>query len=158
MLQDNRAHFKALITVNSWNVVVKQGRLNRRRSSWDASGWMDKAGRGGKECRFPQRVNGECTVQTLPSPVNLKYKVYTNLVGFGYLLYQQWKVYLSPSLPVFVFVLSFCLFQGRSCGISRFPGQGLNQAVASGLSQSHSNAGSRPRLQPTPQLTAMPDP
>ena len=30
-------------------------------------------------------------------------------------------------------------------------------AVATGLHQSHSNAGSEPRLQPTPQLTAMPD-
>ena len=28
-------------------------------------------------------------------------------------------------------------------------------AVATGLRQSHSNAGSEPRLQPTPQLTAM---
>ena len=31
-------------------------------------------------------------------------------------------------------------------------------AVATGLHQSHSNAGSEPRLQPTPQLTATPDP
>ena len=31
-------------------------------------------------------------------------------------------------------------------------------AVAAGLCQSHSNAGSELRLQPTPQLTAMPDP
>ena len=30
-------------------------------------------------------------------------------------------------------------------------------AVAPGLHQSHSNAGSEPRLQPTPQLTATPD-
>ena len=30
-------------------------------------------------------------------------------------------------------------------------------AVATGLHQSHSNAGSEPRLQPTPQLTATPD-
>ena len=31
-------------------------------------------------------------------------------------------------------------------------------AVASGLCQSHSNTGSEVCLQPTPQLTAMPDP
>ena len=31
-------------------------------------------------------------------------------------------------------------------------------AVASGLRQSHNNAGSKPRLQPTPQLMATPDP
>ena len=30
-------------------------------------------------------------------------------------------------------------------------------AVATGLRQSHSNAGSEPRLQPTPQLMATPD-
>ena len=30
-------------------------------------------------------------------------------------------------------------------------------AVATGLRQSHSNAGSEPSLQPTPQLTATPD-
>ena len=36
--------------------------------------------------------------------------------------------------------------------------RGLIGAVATGLHQSHSNAGSEPRLQPTPQLTAMPDP
>ena len=30
-------------------------------------------------------------------------------------------------------------------------------AVATGLRQSHSNVGSEPRLQPTPQLTATPD-
>ena len=31
-------------------------------------------------------------------------------------------------------------------------------AMAAGLRHSHSNAGSEPRLQPTPQLIAMPDP
>ena len=35
--------------------------------------------------------------------------------------------------------------------------RGLIGAVATGLRQSHSNAGSEPRLQPTPQLTATPD-
>ena len=36
--------------------------------------------------------------------------------------------------------------------------RGLIGAVAAGLRQSHSNAGSEPRLKPTPQLTATPDP
>jgi len=36
--------------------------------------------------------------------------------------------------------------------------RGLIGAVASGLRHSHSNASSEPRLQPTPKLTAMPDP
>ena len=36
--------------------------------------------------------------------------------------------------------------------------KGLMGAVAAGLHQSHSNAGSEPHLRPTPQLTATPDP
>ena len=36
--------------------------------------------------------------------------------------------------------------------------RGLIGAVAAGLCQSHSNVGSELRLQPIPQLTAMPDP
>ena len=36
--------------------------------------------------------------------------------------------------------------------------RGLIRAVPSGLRQSPINAGSEMRLQPTPQLTAMPDP
>ena len=36
--------------------------------------------------------------------------------------------------------------------------RGRTGAVATGLRQSHSNTGSEPHLQPTPQLTAMPDP
>ena len=36
--------------------------------------------------------------------------------------------------------------------------RGLIGAVAAGLCPSHSNTGSKPRLQPTPQLTATPDP
>ena len=36
--------------------------------------------------------------------------------------------------------------------------RGLIRAVAASLCHSHSNAGSEPRLQPTPQLTATPDP
>ena len=36
--------------------------------------------------------------------------------------------------------------------------RGLIGAVAAGLHHSHSNAGSEPRLRPTPPLTATPDP
>ena len=36
--------------------------------------------------------------------------------------------------------------------------RGLIGAVATGLCQSHSNGGSQPGLQPTPQLTAIQDP
>ena len=57
------------------------------------------------------------------------------------------------------FFLSFCHFLGP---LSRHMGgsqaRGPVGAVAASLCQSHSNAGSKPSLQPTPQLTAMPDP
>ena len=36
--------------------------------------------------------------------------------------------------------------------------RGLIGAVAASLHQGHSNMGPKPRLQPTPQLMAMPDP
>ena len=58
----------------------------------------------------------------------------------------------------FFFFLSFCYFLGCSCDIWRFPGWGQIGAIAAGLYQSHSNAGSELRLQPTQQPTATPDP
>lgn len=87
--------FKALIAVNCLKVAVKQGRLNRRSGIWDASGKMSKAGRGGERCCIPKRENGECEIRTLPNPVNLEYRAYTNLVVFGYLLLKQGKGYIA---------------------------------------------------------------
>ena len=60
--------------------------------------------------------------------------------------------------PAFFF---FCLFAFSSasptaCGSSQ--ARGRIGAVAASLCQSHSNQGSESRLQPTPQLTATPDP
>ena len=52
-----------------------------------------------------------------------------------------------------------CLFSKAApmaCGSSQ--AVGLIGAVAASLRQSHSNAGSKPSLQPTPQLTATSDP
>ena len=43
-----------------------------------------------------------------------------------------------------------------ACGSSQ--ARGLIRDVAAGLHQSHGNLGSELYLQPTPQLTAMPDP
>ena len=56
------------------------------------------------------------------------------------------------------FFLVFLPFLGpllRHMGCSQ--ARGPIGAVATGLSHGHSNAGSEPRLQPTPRLTAMPD-
>ena len=55
----------------------------------------------------------------------------------------------------------FCLFAISWAAPAAYGGSQaryLIGAVASGLRQSHSNPGSEPRLQPTPQLTATLDP
>ena len=58
---------------------------------------------------------------------------------------------------VFVF-LSFCLFRATPAAYGGSQARGLIGAVAAGLCQSHSNTGSKLRLQLTPQLMAMLDP
>ena len=55
----------------------------------------------------------------------------------------------------FFFLFSFLGLHPRHMG---FPGHGLIRAVADGLHHSHSNDRSEPRLRPTPQLMATPDP
>jgi len=59
----------------------------------------------------------------------------------------------------FCFVL-FCLFAISWAAPAAYGGsqaRGPIGAIATSLCQSHSNTGSEPRLQPTPQLTAMLD-
>ena len=57
-------------------------------------------------------------------------------------------------------MLSFFFFLFRVAPEAYGGSQASGQigAAAAGLHHSHSNAGSKPHLQPTPQLTAMPDP
>ena len=65
---------------------------------------------------------------------------------------------------IFIFIYSciyFCLFAFSRAAPVAYGGsqaRDLIGAVAAGLHQSHSNTRSEPRLQPTPQLTAIPDP
>jgi len=64
----------------------------------------------------------------------------------------------ESELKKFLFVCFFC-FLGPHPRHMEVPRLGaLIRAVAASLHHSHSNAGSKPRLQPTPQLTATPDP
>ena len=59
------------------------------------------------------------------------------------------------------FVCLFCPFAISWAAPEAYGGsqaRGRGGVVATSLRQSHSNAGSEPRLQPTPQLTAAPDP
>ena len=56
----------------------------------------------------------------------------------------------------FLFFLPFSRAAPAACGDSQ--ARGRIGAVAAGLHHSHGNAGSELYLQPTPQLTATPDP
>ena len=56
-----------------------------------------------------------------------------------------------------VFLVFFCL-RATPAAYGGFQARGLIGAVAAGLRQSHSNLGSKPHLQTTPQLMATPDP
>ena len=64
-------------------------------------------------------------------------------------------------MEFFFVVVVVCLFAFSWAALAAYRGsqaRGLIGAIATGLHQSHSNAGSEPHLQPTPQLTATPDP
>ena len=52
----------------------------------------------------------------------------------------------------------FVFFRFALAAYGRSQARGLIGAVAAGLHHSHSNAGSKPRLRPTPQLPATLDP
>ena len=70
------------------------------------------------------------------------------------------SMFLARYLFLFLF-LFFCLFAfSRAAGMAYGGSQARGRigAVAASLHQNHSNVGSEPRLQPTPQLTATRDP
>ena len=60
--------------------------------------------------------------------------------------------------PVAFYSLSFAISWAASAASGGSQARGPIGAVAASLCQSHSNTGSEPRLRPTPQLTATPDP
>ena len=65
----------------------------------------------------------------------------------------------APHISLFIYLLVFLLFLWATPAVyGGSQARGRIGAVAAGLRQSHSNAGSEPRLGPTPQLTATPDP
>ena len=79
------------------------------------------------------------------------------LIRLGFLMLYKQGQHFFLSL-VFFF---FCLFAISWIAPTAYGGsqaRGPIGAVAASLHQSHSNSGSEPSLQPTPQLTAMPDP
>ena len=69
--------------------------------------------------------------------------------------------FIMVFLYMYVCMYVFCLFATSWVAPAAYGGsqaRGRVRAVVISLHQSHSNTGSEPRLQPTPQLTAMPDP
>ena len=58
---------------------------------------------------------------------------------------------------MYIFCL-FAIFRATPVAYGGSQAMGRIGAVATGLHQSHSHVGSEPQLQPTPQLTATPDP
>ena len=75
---------------------------------------------------------------------------------------EKHQIHFRPVLLFFLFLnvffaFLFCLFRAVPEGYGGSQARRPLRAVAAGLHQSHSNAGSEPRLQPTPQLTATPD-
>ena len=74
---------------------------------------------------------------------------------------NHYILYFIVLLLSFFFILFFCLFAISWAAPTAYrvsQARGLIGAVATRLRQSHSNEGSELRLQPTPQLTTMPDP
>ena len=65
---------------------------------------------------------------------------------------------LGFHLPFFFLFLFFAISWAAPEAYGSCQDRGLIGAAAAGLHHRHSNARSEPRLQPTPQLTAMPDP
>ena len=57
-------------------------------------------------------------------------------------------------LATLVFVVVVVVFRAALAAYGGSQARGLIRAVAAGLHHSHSNAGSKPNLPPTPQLTA----
>ena len=65
------------------------------------------------------------------------------------------------SVSILLFIYFFCLFafsRAASTAYGDSQARGKIRAIATGLRHSHSNAGSEPSLQPTPQLMATLDP
>ena len=68
------------------------------------------------------------------------------------------KIYLEFYFFKFLFIYLFLLFRATPVACESSQARGPIRATAASLHHSYSNAGSKPHLQPTPQLVATPDP
>uniref|UniRef100_A0A8D1AQZ7 Transmembrane protein 230 n=1 Tax=Sus scrofa TaxID=9823 RepID=A0A8D1AQZ7_PIG len=105
-----------------------------------------------KYSRFSSTDDGYTDLQFKKSPPTIPYKA----IALATVLFL---------ISAFLIIIGSLLLAGyiskggadRSVPVLIIGIWGRIGAVATGLHQSHSNAGSEPRLQPTPQLTATPD-
>ena len=67
------------------------------------------------------------------------------------------KIY-TPGLSSYLYIFIFCLFGAAPMAYGGSQARGGIGTIAAGLHHSHSNTGSKMRLQPTLQLTATLDP
>ena len=67
-------------------------------------------------------------------------------------------IYIYMCIYIYIYIFFFCLFGAAPEAHGGFQAKGRIQAVATGLHHSHSSAGSKPHLQPSPQLMATLDP
>ena len=74
-----------------------------------------------------------------------------------WVLIFTFSILVSFSFVVVLVVVVVAISWAAPAAYGGSQARGRIGAVATGLRQSHSNAGSEPRLQPTPQLTATPD-
>ena len=72
--------------------------------------------------------------------------------------YVSHMIFQAHVLLCFGFLSFILFFRATLEAYGGSQARGQIGAIVAGLHQSHSNVGSEPRLRPTPQLTAMPDP
>jgi len=89
---------------------------------------------------------------TCPS-FTFEYKTLCHPVTEGHYMAKLSHFHEKP----FFFFVFFAISWATPAAYGGSQARGRIGAVATSLRQSHSNAGSEPRLQPTPQLTATPD-
>ena len=86
------------------------------------------------------------------------HNIFRDTQGLMFLLVITWSLGCSC---LFIYLFIYCLFVSSRAAPVAYGGsqaRGGIGAIVTGLRHSHSNTGSEPCLQSTPQLTATPDP
>uniref|UniRef100_A0A8D1F786 Transthyretin n=1 Tax=Sus scrofa TaxID=9823 RepID=A0A8D1F786_PIG len=102
----------------------------------------------------------QCTICPIHTMEKSKGTYWISIAPLPILQSEIHNILRGKLLFLFIY-LFFCLFAFSRADPEAYGGSQAKsgiRAVAAGLRHSHSNVGSEPLLQPTPQLTAMPDP